>query len=187
MAECIVYGDKEPSVATVFDYGVAHRMSVAIGVISPVRRVGRAGFSCDVGTRRIGDNHDLIGLLGYLHHSERCGGSRQADDHVNAFGLPPFAGNRRGDVELVLCVGAHKLYRLAEHHAAKILDRHLGAFEIHDAADVGINGREVVKQTNLEWGFGLLCESWSDYSCRQQTGSRYECCNGSHERPSSVW
>ena len=40
-------------------------------------------------------------------------------------------------------VGAHKLYRLAKHHTAKILDGHLGGFEITDAADVGIYGREV--------------------------------------------
>ena len=61
---------------------------------------------------------------------------RQADDHVNALGFPPFAGDRGGDIRLVLWVGVHKLNRLAEHPTAKVLDRHLGGFKVSDAADV---------------------------------------------------
>jgi hypothetical protein len=36
---------------------------------------------------------------------------------------------------------------------------HLDAFEIHDAADIGINGREVVEQANLEGALGCFAKT----------------------------
>jgi hypothetical protein len=52
-----------------------------------------------------------------------------------------------------------RLRRLAKNHTAKILDRHLGALEIYDAADVGINGREVVAQANLKGASGCFAKT----------------------------
>ena len=150
MAKDIVGGDEEPAVAAILDDGAADRVRVGIRVIGPMRGIGRAGFAGDVGACRIGDDHDLFVLFRQLHHRERRRGCRHVDDHVDAFVFLPFAGERGGDIGLVEDVGADEFDRLAEHHAAEILDRHLGGLDVPHPADVGINRGEIGEHADLE-------------------------------------
>ncbi len=156
MAEQVIGGDEEPAVASGLDDRTAHRVRVAVGVVGPVRGVGRAGFAGDVRARRIGHDHDLLEALRHLHAGQRRGRGRHVDDHVDAFTLVPFAGDGGGDIGLVLGVSGQELDRSSQHRPLEVLDRHLAGFDIALAADVGIDRGEIRQQADLDRRAGLL-------------------------------
>ena len=95
-----------------------------MGVISPVKTVGRTLCSGQFRRRGTGGDGDLVGVLGQRLHGECHGGRRQLHNGIDLFGVVPLARDVGCDIGLVLVVGGHDLDRLAQHGTTEIFDSH---------------------------------------------------------------
>jgi hypothetical protein len=104
-------------------------------------------------------------------NGERDRRRRQLGDHVDAFDLIPTPRDAGGKIGLVLMIGGDDLDLLAEHVAAKILNRHLGRFEGIFAAVIRVDARLIVEDADL------------DTLCRRRNGKQKTACrHGSRQQ-----
>ena len=120
-----------------------------VRVIGEVDAVGRALLAGHVRRRRAGDQVDalLLAATCCIARPEECGSA--IGQHIDALVIDPFAGQRAGDVRLVLIVGLHDLDRPAEHRTAEILHRQLDRHAVAWTADVAIRAAHVAEQADL--------------------------------------
>ena len=142
-------------------------MRQRVGVVVPVRGIGRAVLAGDVGRRRSVEQHELLLLPGHFLDRERDGGRAAVGDHVDALIVVPVAHDVGGDVRLVLVIGGDDLDRLAEHRT-EILRRHARRDAGALAGDVGIERVHVAEHADLHLrGCGVCCD-------RQQGGKQQQ-------------
>jgi hypothetical protein len=115
-----------------------------------VETVGLAGVAGQARRRRTDHDVDLLLFLRQLMNRERDRRGRQLGDHVDVFDVVPAPRNRAGEVRLVLVIGGNDLDLMAEHLAAKVLDRHPGGFERPFAAVIGIDPGLIVQNADLD-------------------------------------
>ena len=122
------------------------------------------------GADRAGDG-DAILLRRDLLDRERDRRIVEADGHVDVIGVEPLARDRRADIGLVLVVGDDDVDRLAEYRSAGILNRHPRGDDRAGAAEVGIEARLIVENTDANDAVGYLRVRGAapDRSGRQQT------------------
>ena len=114
VAEGIVGGEEEPALAARLDHRRAGAVGQRRGVVDPVHGVGIAELAGDVGRGRIGREEDPLLLAGDALDGDRRRRGAGAQDHVDLLGVVPAAGERGGDVGLVLDVAGDQLDLLAE-------------------------------------------------------------------------
>src|SRR3954453_15009080 len=77
VAESIIRGDEEPTVAAILDQRAAGADSECVRVIGPVEAIGRALLAGEIRRRGAVYDGDLLLLLRQLLHGKRDGRSRQ--------------------------------------------------------------------------------------------------------------
>ena len=150
MAEGVVHGDEEPGVAAGLHQRAPRRDRERVRVKGPMEAVRRAGRARDRRRRRADHDVDLLLLGGDSLHRKRDRGRGEVGDHVDAFGVVPAPRDVAGEIWLVLVIGGHQIDLLAEHAAAKILDRHFRGFDRPLAAIVGVDPGLIVENADLD-------------------------------------
>ena len=150
VAEGIVGGEEEPSVAA----GLDHRRSRSVrqhpGVIGPVDGVGIALGARQIGGGGAGDDERLVLVAGDGGHRERDARVRHVDDHVDFVDVVPLVGDVGADVRLVLMVAADEVDLDVGVVLGEIGDGELRRRHRTRAADVGIKARHVAQHADLD-------------------------------------
>src|ERR1700722_12989895 len=72
----------------------------------------------------------------------------EARYHADVFDIEPTTDDAEPDVRFVLIVTRNDLDLSTEHLAAKILDRHLGRYDVSGPSDAGQRSRHVLQDAN---------------------------------------
>ena len=91
----------------------------------------------------------FLSLVIWLTASATDGG-RHVDDHVDAVGVVPLAGDGRADVGLVLVVGRDELDLDARLSMPEVLDGHRARDDRAGAREVGVEAGHVVQHADLD-------------------------------------
>ena len=150
MPERIIDGDKEPGVAARLDDGAAGAVGERDRVVGPVHRGRGAGFAGQIGRGGAGDQDDLVLGPRHLLHRQRDARRGQVGDHIDPVLVEPFAGDRGGDIGLVLMVGADDFDLLAVQRAAEIGDGHFDRLDRAGAGKIGIKAGHVGQHADLD-------------------------------------
>ncbi|SAL87222.1 hypothetical protein AWB67_07368 [Caballeronia terrestris] len=148
-AERVVDGQEVPRVIACARHRLHETCRQRIGVVRVLDRVRRARLVAELGRARAACDRDPVLLLRHVRHRERDGRRQQVLHHIDLLVVEPFTRDRRGDVGLVLVIGADHLDRRTEHLAAEIVDGHLRRDDRAFPADVGKDRRHVGEHADL--------------------------------------